>query len=314
MGTYILKRIMTIIPIFLLATLITFGMIHLSPVDPAEAYLAASHIQPTDEILTQKRHEFGLDQPLLVQYMNSINKVFQLDFGTSYVTNKPVWEEVSSRLPATIQLTLGSIILAIFVSIPIGFLAGIKKNSGIDHFSRFLSFLGASIPSFWLGYLLIFFLSVKLDLFPVEGIGTWKHLILPSITLALPLIALYTRLLRGSVLENLQEPYVLFARTRGIHEGIIMGRHVLRIAISPMITGLGMNVGKLMTGAIIVEVVFSWPGFGRYFVEATFNRDVPVIQCYVLLAAGLFLISNLIVDLIQMFIDPRISRKGRQYQ
>lgn len=305
---------MTIIPIFLLATLITFGMIHLSPVDPAEAYLAASHIQPTDEILTQKRHEFGLDQPLLVQYMNSINKVFQLDFGTSYVTNKPVWEEVSSRLPATIQLTLGSIILAIFVSIPIGFLAGIKKNSGIDHFSRFLSFLGASIPSFWLGYLLIFFLSVKLDLFPVEGIGTWKHLILPSITLALPLIALYTRLLRGSVLENLQEPYVLFARTRGIHEGIIMGRHVLRIAISPMITGLGMNVGKLMTGAIIVEVVFSWPGFGRYFVEATFNRDVPVIQCYVLLAAGLFLISNLIVDLIQMFIDPRISRKGRQYQ
>ncbi|MEH7108102.1 nickel ABC transporter permease subunit NikB [Bacillus sp. JJ1764] len=314
MGTYILKRIMTIIPIFLLATLLTFGMIHLSPVDPAEAYLAAAHIQPTDEILAQKRHEFGLDQPLLVQYVNSISKIAQLEFGTSYVTNKPVWEEVSSRLPATIQLTIGSIILAILVSIPIGFLAGIKKNSGIDHFSRFLSFLGASIPSFWLGYLLIFFFSVKLDLFPVEGIGTWKHLILPSITLALPLIALYTRLLRGSVLEHLQEPYVLFARTRGIHEGIILGKHVLRMAISPMVTGLGMNLGKLMTGAIIVEVVFSWPGFGRYFVEATFNRDVPVIQCYVLLAAGLFLLSNLIVDLILMFIDPRISRKGRQYQ
>ncbi|RSL35009.1 nickel ABC transporter permease subunit NikB [Salibacterium salarium] len=314
MGTYILKRIMTIIPIFLLAAFLTFGMIHLSPVDPAEAYLAARHIQPTDELLAQKRQELGLNQPLLVQYVNSVIQIFQLDFGESYVTNKPVWEEVSSRIPATIQLTLGSLIIAILVSIPLGFLAGIKKNRGIDHFSRFLSFFGASIPSFWFGYLLIFFFSVKLDLFPVEGIGTWEHLVLPSITLALPLIALYIRLLRASVLENLQEPYVLFARTRGIHEKNIMGKHVLRMAVSPMITGLGMNLGKLMTGTIIVEEVFSWPGFGRYFIEAIFNRDIPVIQCYVLLAAGLFLISNLIVDLIHMYIDPRISRKGRQFQ
>ncbi|WP_208591916.1 nickel ABC transporter permease subunit NikB [Gracilibacillus suaedae] len=314
MGVYILKRIMTIIPIFLIATLLTFGMIHLSPVDPAEAYLAAANIQPTEELLEQTRQEFGLDKPLLVQYINSVMKISQFDFGVSYVTNKPVWEEVSSRMPATIQLTVGSLIIAILASIPLGFLAGIKKNSGIDHFSRFLSFFGASIPSFWFGYLLIFFFSVKLDLFPVEGIGTWKHLVLPAITLALPLIALYTRLLRASVLESLEEPYVLFARTRGIHEKKIMGKHVLRIAISPMITGLGMNLGKLMTGAIIVEAVFSWPGFGRYFIEAVFNRDVPVIQCYVLLAAGLFLISNLIVDLIQMYIDPRISRKGRQFQ
>jgi nickel transport system permease protein len=314
MGIYIVKRIMTIIPIFLLATFITFGIIHLSPVDPAEAYLVAAHIQPTDEILAQKRHEFGLDQPLIVQYVNSIIKICQFDFGISYITNKPVWEEVSARLPATIQLTVGSLIIAVLVSIPLGFLAGLKKNSVIDHVSRIISFLGASIPSFWLGYLFIFFFSVKLDLFPVEGIGTWKHLILPSVTLALPLIALYTRLLRASVLENLQEPYILFARTRGIREKTIMGKHVLRIAISPMITGLGMNLGKLMTGAIIVEAVFSWPGFGRYFIEAIFNRDVPVIQCYVLLAAGLFLISNLIVDIIQMYIDPRISRKGWQYQ
>ncbi|MFE5430204.1 nickel ABC transporter permease subunit NikB [Peribacillus simplex] len=314
MSTYILKRIMAIIPIFLLAILLTFGMIHLSPVDPAEAYLSAAHIQPTDEMLAQKRHEFGLDQPLHVQYVNSIIKICQFDFGISYLSNKPVWDEVTYRMPATIQLALGSIILAVLVSVPLGFLAGIKKNSGIDHFSRLLSFFGASIPSFWLGYLLIFFFSVKLDLFPVEGIGTWQHLVLPSITLALPLIALYTRLLRASVLENLQEPYILFARTRGIHEKVIMGKHVLRIAISPMITGLGMNLGKLLTGTIIVEAVFSWPGFGRYFIEAIFNRDIPVIQCYVLLAAGLFIISNLIVDLIQMCIDPRISRKGGQRQ
>lgn len=314
MGTYVFKRIITIIPIFLVATLLTFTMIRLSPVDPAEAYFTAAHVQATDEMLEQKRHELGLDQPLLIQYVNTLIKICQFDFGISYVTSKPVLEEITSRMSATVQLTIGSLLIAIFVSVPIGFLAGIRKNGIIDHFSRFLSFIGASIPSFWLGYLLIFFFSVKLDIFPVEGTGTWKHLILPSVTLAFPLIALYTRLLRSSVLENLQEPYVLFARTRGIRERMIMGKHVLRIAISPMITGLGMNLGNLLTGAIIVEAVFSWPGFGRYFIEAIFNRDVPVIQGYVLLAAGLFLISNLIVDLIQMYIDPRISRKGSQLQ
>jgi len=309
MGTFILKRMFSIVPVFLLAALVTTGMIHLSPVDPAEAYLTAAHIQPTDELLEQKRQEFGLDQPFFIQYVNSIIKICQLDFGISYVSNKPVWDEVITRIPATIQLALGSILIAILVSVPLGFLAGIKKNSMIDHFSRFLSFIGASIPSFWLGYLFIFFFSVKLDLFPVEGTGTWLHLVLPSVTLALPLIAIYTRLLRASVLENMNEPYVLYARTRGIKEKTIMAKHVLRIAISPMITGLGMNLGKLLTGTIIVEAVFSWPGFGRYFIEAIFNRDIPVIQCYVLIGASLFIISNLLVDVIQMVIDPRISRK-----
>jgi nickel transport system permease protein len=314
MGNYILKRIMSIIPVFLLATLLTTGMVHLSSVDPAEAYLTAAHIQPTDEILAQKRHEFGLDQPFFIQYVNSIMKICQLDFGISYVSNKPVWNEVIYRIPATVQLAIASILIAVFVSVPLGFLAGVKKGSVIDHFSRLLSFFGASIPTFWLGYILVFFFSVKLNLFPVEGIGTWQHLVLPSITLALPLIAMYTRLLRASVLENLQQPYVLFARTRGLKEKTIMTKHVLRIAISPMITGLGMNLGKLLTGTIIVESVFSWPGFGRYFIEAIFNRDIPVIQCYVLIAASLFILSNLIVDIVQMYIDPRISRKEGQHR
>ena len=161
---------------------------------------------------------------------------------------------------------------------------------------------------------MIFFLSVKLDLFPVQGRGSLAHLVLPSITLALGLIAIYSRLLRTSVLEQLQEPYVLYARTRGIKERIIMGKHVLKIAISPMITGLGMNMGKLLAGTIIVEEVFSWPGFGRYFIEAIFNRDIPVIQSYVFLAACLFIVCNLIVDLLQMYMDPRISWKGRTDQ
>ncbi|MFB5283051.1 nickel ABC transporter permease subunit NikB [Peribacillus sp. Hz7] len=314
MGSYIVKRIFAIIPIFLFATFLTFGMIQLSPVDPAEAYFAASNTHPTEEMLEQKRQELGLDQSLLVQYVQTVINIVQLDFGDSYISNKPVWDEVVMRIPATVQLAALGFLLTICISVPLGFLAGIKKDSLIDHFSRILSFLGASIPSFWLGYLLVLFFSVKLDLFPVEGTGSWLHLVLPAITLAFPLIALYTRMLRANVLENLYQPYVLFARMRGINEYWIMTKHVLRIAISPVITGLGMNLGMFLTGTVIVEMVFSWPGFGRYFVDAIFNRDIPVIQCYVLLAASLFLICNLIVDLIQLYVDPRIVQKGETMQ
>ncbi|MNW29739.1 Nickel transport system permease protein NikB [compost metagenome] len=312
--SYIGKRIMAIVPIVFIATLVTFALIHISPVDPAEAYLTAAHIYPTPELLEQKRHEFGLDQPLLTQYMNTIQKMARLDFGTSYLTNQPVWKEVSARLPATVELALWSMLLSALVSIPLGILAAVYKNSWIDMVSRLISYFGASIPQFWLGYLLIFFFSVKLDLLPVEGRGSWENLVLPTVTLSLVLIAVYTRLLRTSVLEQLQETYVQYARTRGLRERTIVLKHVLRIAISPLITGMGMNMGKLLTGTIIVEQVFSWPGFGRYFVEAIFNRDIPVIQCYVFLAACLFIVCNLLVDLVQLYMDPRISAKGRAEQ
>ncbi|PWW38163.1 MULTISPECIES: nickel ABC transporter permease subunit NikB [Paenibacillus] len=308
---YIGKRMIAIIPIVFIATLVTFALIHISPVDPAEAYLTAAHIYPTPELLAQKRHEFGLDQPLLTQYAHTLQKIARLDFGTSYLTNKPVWDEVKLRLPATAELAFWSMLLSVLVSIPLGILAAVYKNSWIDMVSRAISYFGASIPQFWLGYLLIFFFSVKLDWLPVEGRGSWENLVLPTITLSLILIAIYTRLLRSSVLEQLQETYVQYARTRGIRERVIMLKHVLKIAISPLITGMGMSMGKLLTGTIIVEQVFSWPGFGRYFVDAIFNRDIPVIQCYVFLAACLFIGCNLLVDLVQLVMDPRISAKGR---
>lgn len=311
MVSYLIKRLLAVIPIILFAILLMFILIRLSPVDPAEAYLTAANIHPTEELLAEKRQEFGLDQPLIVQYFQTVKQILQLDFGNSYVTNTPVWQEVATRMPATIQLAVSSILVALVVSIPLGFLSAVYKNSPIDHFSRFLSYLGASIPQFWLGYILIFFFSVKLDLFPVEGRGTWQHFVLPSLTLSLALIAIYTRLLRTSVLEEMEEVYVLYARTRGVKEKAIMVKHVLRIAIAPMLTGLGMNLGKLLTGTIIVEQVFSWPGFGRFFIEAIFNRDIPVIQSYVVLAACLFIICNLIVDIVQLYLDPRISWKGR---
>ncbi|MBU7318228.1 nickel ABC transporter permease subunit NikB [Paenibacillus oleatilyticus] len=314
MGIYIGKRILSIIPIVLFASFLMFVMIKLGPVDPAEAYLAAAHIHPDDEVLAEKRHEFGLDKPLIVQYAQSVIKMCRLDFGMSYISNEPVWQEVMLRMPATIQLAFSSMILAILVSVPIGFLSAIYKNGVIDYLSRVLAYIGACIPIFWLGYLLVFFFSVKLDWLPVEGRGSWQHLVLPSVTLALWLIAIYTRLLRTTVLEELQESYIRYARARGIKERMIMLKYVLRIAIAPMITGLGMNLGKLLTGAIIVEQVFSWPGFGRYFVQSIVNRDIPVIQCYVLLSVCFVVGCNLLVDLLQLYMDPRISRKGRAHQ
>lgn len=311
MVIYLIKRLFAIVPIILFAIFLMFVLVRLSPVDPAEAYLAASNIHPTEELLAEKRQEFGLDRPLIVQYAQTVSDIVRFDFGNSYVTNTPVWQEITTRLPATLQLAFSSILVAIIVSVPLGFLSAVYKNSWLDHFSRLLSYLGASIPQFWLGYVLIFFFAVKLDLFPVEGRGTWQHFVLPSITLSLALIAIYTRLLRASVLEELEEAYVLYGRTRGLKEKGIMVKHVLRISISPMLTGLGMNLGKLLTGTIIVEQVFSWPGFGRFFIEAIFNRDIPVIQSYVVLAACLFIVCNLIVDVIQLYLDPRISREGR---
>lgn len=311
MVIYLIKRLFAIVPIILFAIFLMFVLVRLSPVDPAEAYLAASNIHPTEELLAEKRQEFGLDRPLIVQYGQTVSDIVRFDFGNSYVTNTPVWQEITTRLPATLQLAFSSILVAIIVSVPLGFLSAVYKNSWLDHFSRLLSYLGASIPQFWLGYVLIFFFAVKLDLFPVEGRGTWQHFVLPSITLSLALIAIYTRLLRASVLEELEEAYVLYGRTRGLKEKGIMVKHVLRISISPMLTGLGMNLGKLLTGTIIVEQVFSWPGFGRFFIEAIFNRDIPVIQSYVVLAACLFIVCNLIVDVIQLYLDPRISWKGR---
>lgn len=310
MGVFITKRLLAIIPIFLLAILLTFIMVKASPVDPAEAYFAATNTHPTAQALEDKRQEMGLNKSIFLQYVDTVKRVVQLDFGDSYMTKRPVTEEMRERLPITFQLGMLSILLTFLISVPLGFYTALHKNGIVDHGTRFLAFIGASMPAFLVGYLLVVFFSVKLDLLPIEGVGTWQHLVLPTFTLALPFIVQYTRMLRANMLEHLDEPAVLFARTRGLTERVIMVKYVLRMAIGPVITGLGINLGTLMTGMVIVEVVFSIPGFGRYFIDAIFSRDMPVIQGYVLLAAILYLLCNLVVDLIQMYIDPRIVKKG----
>lgn len=313
MVTFIAKRIIFLIPILLGTSLITFLLLQLVPGDPAEVYLRISQIPPTDEAVKAIRQEMGLNKPLLFQYVQWLKGAVLLNFGESFVTKKPVLEEVLYYFPSTLQLTLAATVFTITVSIPLGILSTIFKNRLFDKVTRVLSIIGNSMPSFWLGFILLFIFSLKFNLLPSHGKGSFSHLILPLLTLSIPYIAIYTRLLRTSLLENMNQPFVLFGRARGLKKRLIFGKHVLKHALLPLITSFGVSVGYLISGTVIVESIFSWPGLGRFFVSAILNRDYPVIQFYILLMAIIFAIINLIVDVIYAYIDPRIrwNRKGR---
>jgi nickel transport system permease protein len=311
MAGYIFRRALTLVPLVLFATFVAFVLMRLSPVDPAEAYFSAAHIKPNEQMLQEKRGELGLDDPFMSQYVQSAVRMLQLDLGTSYLSSKSVWGEIWQRLPATLQLTGSSMLIAFVAVVTLGYLSAVHAGRWVDYAVRILSYIGASLPQFMLGYLLIYLFALHWDLLPVEGKGTWQHLILPSLTLSLALVATYARLFRESILEQMKQAYVDYAHTRGLKSRSIMVRHVVRLAILPIITGFGMNLGRLITGTIVVERVFSWPGLGRFFVESIFNRDLPVIQGYVFFAACLYLCTSLLTDLLHMAADPRLSLQER---
>ncbi|TVX99194.1 ABC transporter permease subunit [Cohnella terricola] len=307
MSTYLWKRIWMTVPVLLGASFVSFLILRLTPVDPAKAYLAVSNIRPTEEAVSAIRAQLGLNEPFWSQYAGWIWNLCRFDFGASFYSKLPVTSEFYHRLPITAALALSSLLLAILVSIPLGIASALKKNRIIDHACRLLAFLGASIPQFWLAYLLIYFLSVKLDWFPLQGADSWRNYILPSITLALSLISTYSRLLRSELLKSLDEPYVLYAKARGFGMFAILTRHVLRHAIRPVVTAAGMNLGKLFAGSVIVEQIFGMPGMGGFFLESVFHRDYPVIQGYVFIMALVFVFGNLLADLIQALLDPRLT-------
>ncbi|MGG1443222.1 nickel ABC transporter permease [Brevibacillus laterosporus] len=312
MGWFIVKRLTSLLPILFGISLITFILLHLTPGDPAVAYLRASHIPPTDEAVASIRAELGLDKPLYIQYVNWLEKVVQLDLGISYVSKKSIWDEIVLHFFPTIQLAFASCILIIVISLPIGMISALYKGKLIDQVSRIMAFVSVSMPAFWLGFLFIYFLSVKLDLFPVLGRGTFAHLVLPSLTLAFPYIGTYMRLLRASTLENLNEPFVVYARARGLSERVIISRHVFKKSLLPVLTGLGMSLGNMLSGAVIVETVFAWPGMGSLFVTSILQRDYPMIQSCLLFMGVIFVVCNLLVDIAYAFLDPRIKWEGEQ--
>ncbi|KJF26986.1 nickel transporter permease NikB [Clostridium aceticum] len=290
---------------------LAFSMSHLTPGDPAEVILRMDSIDPTPEAVALMRERMGLNDPVLVQYGKWLLKAVQGDLGVSFRTRRSVLEELLQRLPATVELTLAGTVVLLLVSIPLGLLSAFYKNTKIDHFSRFFALIGASLPSFWLGLIFIYFFAVKYSLFPVMGRGSMLHLVLPGLTLGLGMSATYARLLRASMLEVLGQDFIQVARARGLKEKTILIGHALKNALLPLVTIFGMSLGHLLGGTVIVETIFAWPGIGKYLVDSIFTRDYPVVQGYVLLMALIFVTVNLMVDISYTFIDPRMRLSGK---
>lgn len=291
-------------------SLLTFSISRLAPGDPAEILLRERGQDPTLEAIAAVREELGLHQPLAMQYLHWLGRVLRGDLGRSFRSGRPVLGELTGRFPATLQLTLAGLSVMLLIALPVGILAAVYKNRALDHASRIFALLGTSMPSFWLGLLLIYYLSVQLSLLPVMGRGTAAHLILPALTLGTGMAATYARLLRAGMLEVLGQDYITAARSRGLGENLIIIRHALKNALLPVVTAFGMSLGHMLGGTVIVETIFAWPGLGRYIVESIFNRDYPVIQGYVLFMALVFVLLNLLVDLSYRFFDPRIRMEG----
>lgn len=276
------------------------------------AYLRMSNIPPTEQALVGARRELGLDKPLPVQYFDWLQKALRLDFGRSYTTGKPALDELLHYLPATMLLAGVALLFTLLASIPLGVLAALRKDRLADHVLRGLSFVGVSMPSFWLGFLLVYAFSVRLGWLPAMGRGGPLHMILPVVTLSFMSIAINIRFLRANLLENMRSRSVLYARARGVSERRIVWAHVMRNSMIPIVTAIGMHLGELLGGAVLVESIFSWPGVGRFAVQAVSNRDYPVLQCFILMMTTIFVLCNLFVDIIYAFIDPRIRLAGER--
>jgi peptide/nickel transport system permease protein len=311
MKRYIVKRISYLFIVMLGVSILTFSLSQLTPGDPAELILREGGLEPTREAVQALRKEMGLDDPIVKQYGKWLWAVTRGDFGKSFRTGQPVFAEITHRFPATIELTLAGLAVMLFIALPVGILSAFFKNTFLDHLSRVFALLGASIPSFWLGLLLIYAFAVRVTLFPVMGRGGMANLALPALALGLGMSSTYARLLRASMLEVLGQDHIVAARARGLREQTVLVKNALKNALLPVVTAFGMSLGHLLGGTVIVETVFAWPGVGRFVVQSIFNRDYPVVQGYVLFMALIFVLVNLAVDISYKFFDPRIRLEGR---
>jgi ABC-type dipeptide/oligopeptide/nickel transport system permease component len=302
-GQYIIRRLLIMIPVLLGVSLIIFTMVRVIPGDPA-IILAGPHANK--EQVDQIRTQLGLDRHPVVQYFSFLGDLVQGDLGRSTRTGLPVTREIMARLPNTVVLALTAIILASFLGVLTGIIAGVKQNSIFDHLSMMIALFGLSMPVFWLGLMLMLLFSIQLGWLPSVGAESWKHLILPAITLGANSTAIIARMTRSSMLEVIRVDYIRTARAKGLTEKMVIWRHALKNALIPVVTVIGLQTGTLLGGAVLTEIVFAWPGIGRLLVEAILSRDYPVVQGLVLLVAIIFIFINLIVDLLYSYLDPRI--------
>lgn len=307
MRRYLLSRLLLLVPVVFGVLTVVFLVIHLTPGDPVEIMLGEAALAADKAKL---RAELGLDKPLLVQYFGYMTKALRGDLGRSIVSRRPVLGEVIGRVPATIELALASLALAIAIALPLGIISALRHRTIVDNGSMAFALLGIAMPNFWIGPMLIILFSIKLDLLPVSGRGGISHLVLPAITLGTALAAILTRMTRSSMLDVIKAEYIKTARAKGLAEVAVICKHALSNALIPILTVVGLQLGALLSGAVITETIFSWPGIGRLAIQAISQRDYPLVQGVVLVIAISYVIINLIIDILYAFIDPRIRLGG----
>lgn len=311
MRNYVIKRILTTVPLLFGITFLCFVFINLIPSDPAEVVLRVRQIAIISEAdIVQMRAELGLDDPFFVRYFRWLGDCLQGNLGISYINPaRTVAGELARCLPATLQLAGLSLVFVIVLSLPIGILSAVYKDSWFDRMIRGIVFLTTAMPVYWAGLLLMWLFAIKLGLLPTSGSGSFQHLLMPAFAVSLTYISTYIRLIRNNILENMKQDYVLYANARGLRERSILFNHILRNSLQSCITAIGMSIPQLISGTIVVENVFAWPGVGQLCIASIFSRDYPVVQAYVLLVGVLFVVFNLIFDIIQMAVDPRLRKE-----
>lgn len=306
MLKYTVKRLLFFVPILLGVATVTFFLVYVLPGDPVLSMVGERYDQETIDRL---RAEMHLDRPIWVQYGHFIAALARLDLGTSYVTGEPVWDSVRERFPYTFRLALAAMLISVLVGVGVGVVAAWKWRTPLDYLAMGGTVVGISMPVFWLGVLLIYFFSMKLHLLPASGYGegSIRYMVLPAFTLSQASSAYVARITRSSMLDVIREQYMQTARAKGVSEVKTVFGHGLRNALLPVITVVGTDFGSFLSGAVLTESIFAWPGLGRFTLDAILKRDIPAIQGAVLFMAALFMTVNLIVDLAYAWVDPRIK-------
>jgi ABC-type dipeptide/oligopeptide/nickel transport system permease component len=303
---YVLRRLVGTAPVLLGVTLVVFAMTWLTPGDPVVALLGESAQGISAEAREDLRRELGLDQPWPVQYLSYVGGLVQGDLGTSIRSRRPVLVEVTDRLPATAELAIAGLAIAVVLGVSLGVAAALKRRTWVDAAAIAVALIGVSVPVFWSGFLLMMVFSLELGWLPASGRGDWRNLILPATTVGIASAAFIARITRGAVLETLGQDYVRTARAKGLRDRVVVVRHALRNALLPIVTVVGLQLGSLLGGAVLTETVFAWPGVGRMLVDAIVARDLPLVQGTVLVISLLFILVNLAVDLSYAAINPRV--------
>ncbi len=303
MGAYIRRRLLQSIFVVWGVSVLVFFLLRLAPGDPVVMLLAES---AGPEQIAEARAKWGLDKPIPVQYAVFLGRALQGDLGDSLFFQQPALEVLFERMPATLQLSGVALLFSLSVAIPMGLLSALRRDTIWDYLGTGLAMIGQAIPPYWLGIMLILLFSVSLGWLPTSGRGSWRHLILPAITLGSVLMALITRLVRSGMLDVLSEDYVRTARAKGLGERTVIVRHALRNILIPLVTVIGLQLGALFGGAVITESIFAWPGVGRLALQAISARDYPLVQASVLVISVVYVFLNLAVDLLYVYLDPRI--------